>query len=739
MIPYLFESTYSNAHSIFTGHGIGDLVDIIEAKAKESSDDGHEWELEFTYPETGELFSSIQNNAIVVAKVNPYQGLQAFRIYSITKELNHRIKVSCQHISYDLSNILVKPFKAESSSEAINKMVSNKAFSLPFDHFTYSTNIPDPTPDPSTDANTLEFSEPRSIRSVLLDGDDSIVGKYGGDVLIDNYSISIMSVGGTDRGETIEYGKDLTSFSQEVNIGEMITGIYPYCQKNTRNSLSIQSTINKDVTTTNTAMVTASSAYTLEAGQKYKLSFYTENTGVQAYINSSCGFLASGATATFTMDGYRHDFEIEVSENATYSSGTVIIYSGAIAPSSGSFGEIYSMSVSSSPIEPLIYGDIAYGPGTYDIQKIEAVDLTKFFPDDPTVSELNAKAAEWVSKEEIGIPDIDLTLSYANIDQNIHIYDAVRVRFLRMNVDVKAKVTSYEYDVLKERITSITVGRTKESLYFTLEDASRLKRGVLPPDRIGKKSITSDKYAKGSVNSEAIGPAAVGSYNIESYSINEEALSDKAVSLTKLKSWGTDPVLQSVPANVYGGYRRNVGYLLDPALGMPDEGFPGWTDTNDEWHSIVNPYSRNISVDNKSGIGYVMNPDCLANETITNKKVADEAITERTIASLAVTGAKIADLTISESKMDNHLQAKMAAWQSIYDNVGPLFDTTATEPTTFTVLAAIINYLTFRGNITYSPGTGVTYQFSMHTLYVNGVKQAYILSDQDVNITVPNI
>lgn len=751
MIPRLFDAKYTDTHSTFTGHGLGELIDAMEVKASESSENGHEWELSFSYPENGHLFNQIKNNAIVVAKVNNYQDLQAFRIYSVSKALNHTIKVNCQHISYDLSNIVVKPFKVYNARTALASISANKAFNLPFDHFTYFTDLPDPQYDPSTDANTLEFQDPRSIRAVLLDGDDSIHGKYGGDVVIDNYAISLKQLGGEDRGITIEYGKDLTSFDQEINIGEMVTGIYPYCKKNTKDSLSMQVDINRAATTINEAMVTATKAYTLEAGKKYILTFYTENTGQLAYLNPSCGF-GSGA---FSMDGYKKDFEVEVSTDVTYPAGTVLVYAGVTVVGDTKIGEIYSVSVSSSPIEPLIYGDIAYGPGTYDVQRIKPVDLTKFFADDPTVAELNAKAAEWVTKEEIGLPDVDLTLSYANIDQNVHIYDAVRVRFIRMNVDVKAKVTSYEYDVLKEQVTEISVGKTKDSLYFTLEDASRLKRGILPPDRIGKKSITTEKYARGSVTGETIAPGSVGQYNLEKYSVNEEILSDKAVGVGKLKSWGNDPVIQSVPNNVYGGYDKKVGYLLDPSLGMPPDSMFGWTYTNplthEETFHPITKWQDRIPVGNELGLGYVLDPDFILQGDIdADEKLTDGSLTTKKIAELAVTGAKIANGAIDESKLDDTIgpsgksfKSKIAAWENLYDNVGPEAEYDPVVGDTYMLvpyLKTTGQFYVASGDIAFPSGDPQygSYHFSPKTLSVNNNQQAYILASANVNISVPN-
>ena len=105
MIPILFEYNETD----FTTHGLGDLVDCIECKAR-ATDEG-EYEMSFNYPANGELFSELQIGRIVLAKVNDYHKPQRFRIYGIESEINQTVTVNCQHISYDLASYPVKIFK----------------------------------------------------------------------------------------------------------------------------------------------------------------------------------------------------------------------------------------------------------------------------------------------------------------------------------------------------------------------------------------------------------------------------------------------------------------------------------------------------------------------------------------------------------------------------------------------------------------------------------------------------
>lgn len=70
--------------------------------------------------------------------------------------------------------------------------------------------------------------EPKCIRSFLLGTDDnSIQAIYGGEYEWDNYNVKLWQNRGSDKGVKIRYGKNLIDLTQEENIENTITGIYP--------------------------------------------------------------------------------------------------------------------------------------------------------------------------------------------------------------------------------------------------------------------------------------------------------------------------------------------------------------------------------------------------------------------------------------------------------------------------------------------------------------------------------
>ena len=423
LIPILFEYNTTD----FSTHGIGDLTDCIECVCEQ--DEEGAFEMSFTYPVTGELLGELTIGRLVYAKVNPWQNPQIFRIYGYEKEIGGKIQINCQHISYDLCDVPVKVFKSAKNANANTALADVKTNSVSvngFDinKFTFSSNV---IGTAQRQEGYFEVDTPTSVRAAILDGDDSIKGCFGGDLVFDNYNLALQAMGGEDRGVTIEYGVDLIDLNQEENISEMITGVLPFF------------------------------TYTVE-------------------------------TNSDDDDGQR-----------------------------------------------FAYGDIQYASGTFITHKISPLDLTSYFPDQaehtaPSAAQLNSKAQEWMAAEDgFGEPEINLTLSYATFGQDVRLYDAVTGRFVKMGIDVKSKVHSYKYDVLNERVTEVEVGKTKSSFLFNLEDASRLKKGLLPPERIKNHSITSEKYAAGSVGGSALAAGGVGGGAIAPNSITEEKMADNSI------------------------------------------------------------------------------------------------------------------------------------------------------------------------------------------------------------------
>lgn len=208
----------------FTSNGLGALPDAASCIVTEERNG--EYEVEMEYPLTGSHFHDIQKRRILGVKPNPYDDLQPFRIYSITKPINGIVTVHAAHLSYDTSGSIIRLFPADAGS-ASAAMSYLKNFSVPSTPFTFFTNV--------GKTGTMSVPKPSSIRSLLGGSDGSILDTFGGEYLFDKWKISLLESRGANRGVTIRYGKNMTDLEQEENDTDFYTGVYPFWYSESEN------------------------------------------------------------------------------------------------------------------------------------------------------------------------------------------------------------------------------------------------------------------------------------------------------------------------------------------------------------------------------------------------------------------------------------------------------------------------------------------------------------------------
>lgn len=223
MIPILYNGNEQN----FTSNGLGRLSDAITCKVVEERN--ATYELEMTYPITGIHFDDIQEGRIILAQ--PFDGglTQPFTIYQITKPLNQVVTIKAQHISYQLSGIVVMPFEANSCLSAIAGI---KTYSSPSNPFTFTT-------DKRVTAH-FEVTTPTAARGLLCGQQGSILDVFGkGDFEFDRYDVKLWVNRGTDNHVTLRYGKNITDLKNVVDMTNVYTGIVPFWADGEGNTVTL--------------------------------------------------------------------------------------------------------------------------------------------------------------------------------------------------------------------------------------------------------------------------------------------------------------------------------------------------------------------------------------------------------------------------------------------------------------------------------------------------------------------
>lgn len=167
---------------------------------------------------TDKHFKDINVGGILKMTVNEAQNEQMFKIYSISKPMNEVVTLHCEHITYELNKVPVKPFTATGAVGTKNGMLNNIVGNYPF---TMTTNINNTT-------SKFTLSIPKSFRECLGGYEGSILDVFRCEYEWDNLEVKMLARLGSDNNVRIAYGKNLTDFKQEENIENVYTAVMGY-------------------------------------------------------------------------------------------------------------------------------------------------------------------------------------------------------------------------------------------------------------------------------------------------------------------------------------------------------------------------------------------------------------------------------------------------------------------------------------------------------------------------------
>ena len=185
----------------------GDKI-IIPTKAKIHKEDNGDYHLDL---ETSlDYINDIVQGNIVVA--NTPQGDQAFRIANVTAT-RQKITAKCYHVLYDSKYSLIQ-----------DSYVVDKDCNDALDHLNSSTDNTSPFTTLS-DINSINSF--RCVRKSLYEAIQTVIERWGGHLVRDNWTIKVMSSIGQDNGVTIRYGKNLKSITCESNWDNVVTKLMP--------------------------------------------------------------------------------------------------------------------------------------------------------------------------------------------------------------------------------------------------------------------------------------------------------------------------------------------------------------------------------------------------------------------------------------------------------------------------------------------------------------------------------
>ena len=151
----------------------------------------------------------IPNNIIVAPTP---QGDQAFRIFHVSTT-RKRITAKCYHLFYDSNNYLIP-----------DSYVVDKNCNDALDHLNNATDNISPFITLSDVQTTNSF---RCVRKSLYEAVQTVLERWGGHLVRDNWNLRIMESIGQDNGVTIQYKKNLKEITVEYDWSEVVTKLMP--------------------------------------------------------------------------------------------------------------------------------------------------------------------------------------------------------------------------------------------------------------------------------------------------------------------------------------------------------------------------------------------------------------------------------------------------------------------------------------------------------------------------------
>ena len=169
------------------------------------------------YPITdSEIYQLFREDMLIKAPA-PVIGPQLFRIKKPVENDDH-LEITAYHITDDVMQRSINPLSVNKQScwQALSQLV--QVAKSPINDFSFTSDI--------TDRRTINTKEVETLYSVLMDGAHSIVGTWEGELVRDNFAISIKRNRGEDRGVIISTHKNLKSYQRTKNSQNVVTRIH---------------------------------------------------------------------------------------------------------------------------------------------------------------------------------------------------------------------------------------------------------------------------------------------------------------------------------------------------------------------------------------------------------------------------------------------------------------------------------------------------------------------------------
>ena len=191
------------------------LHEATSAIVKETMNGDFTLTVKYPISDSG-IYQLIKEDMLIKAPT-PVLGAQLFRIKKPVEHNDH-LEITAYHISDDVMQRSITPMSVTSQScgMALSRMVQNTKTAL--GDFSFNSDI--------QDRRTFNTTETETLYSVLLDGKHSIVGTWEGELVRDNFALTVKKNRGENRGVVITTHKNLKDYQRTKNSQNVVTRIH---------------------------------------------------------------------------------------------------------------------------------------------------------------------------------------------------------------------------------------------------------------------------------------------------------------------------------------------------------------------------------------------------------------------------------------------------------------------------------------------------------------------------------
>ena len=191
------------------------LHEVSSAIVKEETNGDFYLTVHYPITDSG-VYQLIKEDMLIKAPA-PVLGAQLFRIKKPI-ENDDSLDITAYHITDDVMQRSITPVSVvgQGCAIALSQMVQNAKTWL--GDFSFTSDI--------VDRRTFNTTETETLYTVLMDGKHSIVGTWEGELVRDNFALSIKRSRGADRGVVITTHKNLKSYQRTKNSQNVVTRIH---------------------------------------------------------------------------------------------------------------------------------------------------------------------------------------------------------------------------------------------------------------------------------------------------------------------------------------------------------------------------------------------------------------------------------------------------------------------------------------------------------------------------------